>query len=833
MTEEIGGFMSHQAKVVVVGGGIVGCSAAYHLAKLGWRDIVVVDKGPLFENDGSTSHAPGGVVALAHAKVMTQMAQYTSQLFKSLDNFVDGRNTYNPVGGIELAISEARMDDLVRLHGEALSFKAEAYLLTPAEVQEKIPFIDPKAVKGGVFVPLSAIVAGSHICGALARDATAMSDAKFYAHTPVTSIESKDGRVSAVLTDNPDLPRIECEHVLLCTNIWGPVLGDKIGVSLPLLAYEHQYVISEPLPELAAFDPDVQADEIIYPTCRELDSAMYYRQHWNRWGVGSYWHRPIPHKAHTIHGSAIQEFTPSDFANAWDQAQKVVPMLKGRENFSEKFNGMFAFSVDGYPIMGESRHVKGLWTAVASWITHSGGVGKSIAEWMVHGDTEWDMRQANLYRFHDFQTTETFISTVCNKNYREVYDIIHPLQPLTEPRNVRLSPFHARSQALDASFTAFAGLELPNWFEENGRLLETYEAQIPLRSGWGAQYWSPIQGAEHLATRDNVAIFDLTGLSIIEISGEDALEFVEYLCSNRMDKPVGQVIYTLWLTPNGGIKRDLTVARLAENRFWMFVGEGTLPQDLDWVVRHAPDDGSVVVHDISNAYSGIGLWGPNARRVLKKVSTADLGDDGFPFYTGRWIDVGMSRVYAMRISYAGELGWELHMPFDASLPVWDTLWEAGRPLGMIAAGMGAFDSLRLEKGYRLWGRDIYTEYTPYEAGMGWTVKTKKGDFIGRQACIDARHLPLKKKLTCLTLDDPAAVPFGYEPILKNGSCVGHVTTANYGYSVGKMIAYGYLPAEQATEGTELEIMIQGQRYPAVVAADPLFDPDSKRMKGEG
>ncbi|MDJ0753469.1 MAG: FAD-dependent oxidoreductase [Ardenticatenaceae bacterium] len=822
--------MTQHAKLVIVGAGIIGCSAAYHLAKLGWSDIIVVDKGPLFENDGSTSHAPGGVVALAHSKVMNQFAQYSSKLFKSLDNYEEGRNTYNAVGGIEMAISQDRMDDLIRLHGEAHSFHSEAHLLTPAEVQEKLPFVDPSQIKGGLFAPLGAIVAGWHVSGALARDAEKMGDVKFVPHTPIVDIEVKHGRVSAVLTDNPAMPRIECEQVLLCTNIWGPVLGDKIGVPMPLLAYEHQYVITDPLPELAQFQAGVQADEIIYPTMRELDSTMYYRQHWNAYGIGSYWHRPIPHKGHTIKGNAIHEFTPADFSEAWDQAQRIMPMLKGHDNFTKKFNGMFAFSVDGYPIMGESRHIGGLWTCVASWITHSGGVGKSIAEWMTHGDTEWDLRQANLHRFHDFQTTEKYISTVCNKNYREVYDIIHPAQPITEPRNVRLSPFHGRSQSLKADFTAFAGLELPNWFEENQRLLEVYDEKIPARSGWGAQFWSPIQGAEHLAVRENVAVFDLTGLSIIEVSGSGAVDFVEYLCSNRMDKPVGQVVYTLWLTPNGGVKRDLTVARMADDRFWMFVGEGTLPQDLDWVLRHAPKDGSVAVNDISNAYSAVGVWGPNARRVLEKVSTADLSHAGFPFYSGRWIDVGMTKVYAMRISYAGELGWELHIPFDASLPVWDTIWEAGREFNMIAAGMGAFDSLRLEKGYRLWGRDVYTEYNAYEAGMGWTVKTKKGDFIGREASIEARKKPLKKKLTCLTIDDPAATPFGYEPIFDNGSCIGHVTTANFGYSIGKTITYSYLPVSYTEVGTEVEIMIMGQRHKAVVAAEPLYDPKSAKMK---
>ncbi|RME58765.1 MAG: sarcosine dehydrogenase, partial [Caldilineae bacterium] len=416
--------------------------------------------------------------------------------------------------------------------------------------------------------------------------------------------------------------------------------------------------------------------------------------------------------------TAKHPFTPEDFTQAWQQAQRIIPAVKGAR-FADAFNGMFAFSVDGYPIIGET-HVRGFWVAVASWITHSGGVGKSVAEWMTHGETEWDMRQCHVHRFQHHQTTETYTRLVTTKNYREVYDIVHPAQPLTEPRNVRLSPFHARHEELGAVFTTFAGFELPQWFESNRGLLEAYSDRVPDRSGWAARYWSPVQGAEHLATRENVALFDLTGLSIIEVSGPDAALYVDTLCSNACAVPVGRVVYTTWLTPGGRVKRDLTVARLAEDRFWMFVGEGTLPQDLDWAQRHAANFDRVCIRDVSAAYSAVGLWGPNARRVLEQVARENVSNDAFPYFASRWLEIGPCPVFAMRVSYAGELGWELHIPIDSSLPVWDRLWEAGRGFGMVPAGLGAFDSLRLEKGYRLWGADVYAEHTPYEAGLGWT-----------------------------------------------------------------------------------------------------------------
>ncbi|MDQ3247868.1 MAG: FAD-dependent oxidoreductase, partial [Chloroflexota bacterium] len=630
--------MNHKARLVIVGAGIVGCSAAYHLAQLGWRDIVVLDKGELYENDGSTSHAPGGVVALSHSKLMTQLAQYSTELYRRLTPYPNQRVAYNATGGLDVAVSEEKWLDLVRLAGKAKSFGVEAALLSPQETQEKLPWLNPKTFRGSIFVANSALIAGAHVSSLLARDAEAMGGTRFVGHTAVTDIEVTQGRVTAVTTNNPDMPRIECEAVLLCTNIWGPVLGDKLGVPIPLMACEHQYVVTDPLPELAHFDPNNPAHEVTWPAARIQDIATYFRQHWNGYGIGSYYHKPLLVKAHDVGKTAMRAFTPEDFTQCWEASQEFMPILRGA-TFARAFNGMFAFPVDGYPMIGESP-VKGLWTAVGSWITHAGGVGKCVAEWMTHGTTEWDMRQAHLQRFHGFQSTPAYVHDVSGKNYREVWDPGHPRQPLTEPRNVRLSPFDARLRDLKTVFTTFAGLELPNWCEENARLLEQYDERIPERTGFAAQFWSRIQGAEHLATRENVALFDLTGLSIIEVKGKDAASFVNYLCSSEMDKPVGTVIYTTWLTPQGGVRRDLTVARLADDQFWMFVGEGTLPQDLVWVQQFAPTDGSVIINDISNSYTALGLWGPNARKVMEKATQTDVSNEGFPYFTSRWIDIG-------------------------------------------------------------------------------------------------------------------------------------------------------------------------------------------------
>ena len=742
----------------------------------------------------------------------------------------EDRNTYTRKGQLELAISDARLRDLVRLHGSAKAYGGESYMLTPQESAEKLPLLNPDAIKGALFVPDGMIIKGSHVTELIAQKTMETGGATFVGHTAMTDIEIKDGKVTAVVTNNPEMPRIECENVLLCANIWAPALSEKFGVHLPLMAFEHQYVITKPLSNLSEFNPNNKDDEVTFPTTRELDSVMYFRQHWDAYGIGSYWHKPHMVRPQDVKKNAMHPFTPEDFfGEPWDQTVNLFPSFKGAE-FDTQFNGMFAFSIDGMPIIGESKKIKGFWTAVASWITHAGGVGKSVAEWMVHGDTEWDMRACHIHRFHQFQTTEPFVSVITKKNYREVYDIIHPKQSVSEPRNVRLSPFAPRFESMQPEYTAFAGLELPNWMEENSRLLEKYEEQIPQRTGWEAEHWSPIMGAEHLETRNNVALFDLTGLSIIEVKGSGAAEYVNYLCSNEMDVKVGRVVYTTWLTKSGGVRRDLAVARLADDQFWMFVGEGTLPMDLEWTERHAPKDGSVTITDISNSYTAVGLWGPNARKVLSKVTDNNVSNEAFPYFTGQWITIGLTPVYAMRISYAGELGWELHFPMDMALPVWDLLWEAGREFDMPVAGMGAFDSLRLEKGYRLWGGDVYTEYNPYESGLGWTVRLKKtADFIGKDACLELKKKPLKKKLVCMTFENKG-MSLGYEAIHVNGDCIGHVTTSNYGYSLGQFIMYGYLPIEYAKPGTAVEIEYFGERFPAKVVNEPLYDPKMERLR---
>ena len=816
--------------VVVIGSGIIGSAAIYHFAKLGWKQVLLIDKGNLWENDGSTSHAPGGVVAMSHSKLLTQLAVYGADLLASLEPFSKDRKTYSEVGCLDIATTDRRWNDLKRLHAEAKSYGVETHLLTPAESKAKSPLLDTKQFLGGLFVKKGGVASGAQASGAMVRDAQNLGHIEVHGNTTVTEFEIKNGRILALRTNNPDLDRIECEQVLICANIWSPALMEKLSINIPLVAFEHQYIITPPLPELAHYQEHRTEDEVHHVGFRDVDHTMYCRYHWDAVGVGSYWHQPHMLYSRDVNKTALRPFTPEDFEEPWKYFGEIMPAVKGVNTFTRSFNGMFAFTVDGMPIIGES-HIHGLWVATGAWLTHGPGVAKTAVEWMTNGYTEWDTRQMSLQRFQPHVHTKHYMDRTSLKNYREIYEIVHPRQPLSEPRNVRFTPFFVRHQEIKASFTEFAGIEVPNWFEENSPLLDKYKDQIPVRSGWAAEYWSPIAGAEHLATRETAGLFDLTGLAIIEVQGAGALQFINFLCTAEMDKPVGSVMYTLWLDTKGGVRRDLTVARLANDKFWLMVGEGSRPQDLAWVEAHARAKQSVAITDVSSSWAAIGLWGPNARKILSKVTETDLHNENFPFYTCQWIEIGPVPVLAVRISYAGELGWELHMPFDQGLRVWDSIWDAGKGLELISAGMTAFDSLRLEKGYRLWGRDIDTERNAYEAGLGWSVRLDKAhDFVGKAASKIIKARGITNKLCCLTMECPGGAAFGYEPIFLNNACVGHVTSGNYGYSVGKYVLYGYLPTECAEIGTRLEIEYFGDRYPVAVAPDPIFDPKSKRLK---
>jgi dimethylglycine oxidase len=833
--------MQRSAELVIIGAGIVGSSCVYHLAQRGWKNIVVIDQGPLFETGGSTSHAPGLVFQTNSSKTMCSLAQYTTHFYRSLE--WEGAPCFYPVGGIEVAYTEARWHDLHRKFGLAQSYGLEgAKLLTPAAVQELVPLINPDVIHGGYYVPTDGIAKAIRAVTALCQHTQSQGAASFYGNTTVTGFEIQGGKIRGVQTDQGS---IQTERVLLCAGIWGPKIGKLAGISVPLTPVQHQYVRTTPLPELTAD----RGTEVIHPILRHQDYSLYYRQHGDCYGIGNYGHEPLlvepeqilrPGEAKVM--PSVMDFTPQHFDQARRATAELLPALASAE-YTYQINGMFSFTPDGNPVVGES-HVEGFWVAEAVWVTQGGGVGCAVAELMDTGVSRWDLRELDMHRFHSQAHTKPYIRARGAQQYREVYDIIHPKQQMEQPRPLRVTPVHARLVALDAHFFESVGWERPQWLDANQKLLEEYE--IPARDPWASRYWSPVEGAEHLAVRNGVALFDISPFTKIRVEGPGALAYLNYIAANQIDVPVGRVVYTAMLNHQGGIMCDLTITRLGEQEFLALTGGGVGMHDLAWMRQNAPKDGAVTITDVTSAYCSLGLWGPQARAVLQAVTGADVSNSAFPYFTGQSIDIGCVPALALRLSYVGELGWEIYAPAEFALSLWDTLWEAGKPHGIIAAGGGAFDTLRLEKGYRLWGNDIHSEYNPYEAGLGWAVRLNKGDFLGKEALQRIKGEGIRRKLCCLTLDDPTAILLGKEPVHRIGasngagngasngasnSVAGYVTSAGYGYTIGRCIAYSYLPLELSEPGARVTIEYFGRRLPATVQPEPLVDPAMARLKG--
>ena len=806
-----------KAQTVIIGGGIVGVSVAYHLAQMGVKDVVLLDKGDLDHNPGSTSHAPGGLRSLTLSDFFTRLGYQSRQVYDKLPPAVAGQEQFFRTGLMQVANSAERFNSYKRIEEMGMVHGIEANLLTPSEVRDLLPMIDPTTIYGGIHIPSSGVVKTSLIATSMRRIAEEMGALTAYGNTLVTDVVVENGAVRAVLTDNPALPRIDCERVVLCSNIWAPVLCAKLGVPMPLYPGEHQYIYTEPTPAVDAF----KHVEHGFPITAMDDLSIYFRQHHDRIGIGSYHHeaRLVDPNA-IIHKDAKMPFTPDDFTDAWRLMQHHMPALK-ETNVSHGFNGMFAFTVDHYPIMGES-HIKGFWTNVGMWLSFASEAGRVLARWMETGDPGMDVSSADLHRFHPHQLNDEVLRRQSKYFYEIGFDIVHPNQVASSVRNLRISPHHAQMEALGGQFVPSAGIETPWYYESNAPLVEKYDAQIPRRVGYEATGWSPIIGAEHLALRESVGLLDWTaGIGVIEVSGAGACDYLNYLCTNQMDVAIGRITYTLLLTPSGRIKRDVTVLRVASDHFWLMTGKGNMPAELNWMRQFAPTDGSVRIENRSEQYMSVALWGPNARKVLQKTTRSDVSDEAFPFYTAQKLDVGMATATVLRISYAGELGYEIYAPVSSGVHLWETLTKAGADDGIVPVGIAALFSLRIEKGFLLTGSDMTVKNTPFEAGMGWTVKFDKGDFVGRDASLAAQKAGVSRKLVTLAFDDPGAIMYGYEPVLAGDEVVGWVTSAEFGYSYGKFLALAYVDTVHAAKGTPLRVRYTGDYYDGVVTASRL------------
>ncbi|MEO3872276.1 FAD-dependent oxidoreductase [Nonomuraea sp. B12E4] len=811
-------------RLVVVGAGIVGCALADELTERGWTDVTVVDQGPLFTTGGSSSHAPGLVFQTNPSKTMTEFAAYTVRKYAAL-----GEGCFRQVGGLEVATTPERWTDLHRRCGWAESWGVEGHLIDPGRCAELWPLLDRDKLLGGYHVPGDGLAAAVACGEAQAARATGRG-ARFLPGHTVVGIEQKGGRVTGVsVVTAGEYRTIPADVVVCAAGFWGPSIGKMAGLTVPLLPLAHQYARSGPVPA-----------QPVGPILRHQERDLYFRQHGDRIGVGSYAHRPMPVAQDEIAPKgttmpSVQAFTEEDFDPAWRDAVELLPAL-AESKYEDGINGIFSFTSDGFPLIGEAPHLDGFWVAEAVWVTHSAGVARALAEVLVDGRSGSDLHECELNRFEQAQLSPAFVEERGRQNFVEVYDVIHPLQPMEAPRPLRTSPFHVRQRELGGFFLEAAGWERPHWFEANTALLEDLvrrrraeyadlpeEAQgmavepflgAAQRDEWAARYWSPIAAAESHATRERVALYDMTPLKRIEVSGPGAAGFLERMTTNNVDKKPGSVTYTLLLDLGGGIRSDLTVARVTEDTFQVGAN-GNL--DLDWLARQAPV--GVRVRDLTPGTCCVGVWGPLARELVQGLTDMDLSDENFRYFNCRTGYVGHVPVLALRVSYVGELGWELYTSADMGLKLWDTLWAPGLA---VAGGRAAFNSLRLEKGYRLWGVDMTAEHNPYEAGLGFAVRQDK-DFIGR----DALSTEITRKLVPLLSTE---VVMGKEPVRHGGRTVGYVTSAAYGHTVQRPIAYAWLPIELATPGTHVDISYFGRRVPAEVAAEPLFDPGMEKIR---
>jgi glycine cleavage system aminomethyltransferase T/glycine/D-amino acid oxidase-like deaminating enzyme len=829
------------AKVVVIGAGIVGNSLVHHLAELGWRDIVQLDKGALPNPGGSTGHASNFIFPVDHSREITDLTLDSMRQYQEMGVFTES-------GGFELARTEERMEELRRRMSSAKAWGIEAELVSPEFVKEKVPFIETDQFIGAFWTPSVGVV-DSLRAGTIMRESALATGALTVVPTvEVVGLDVEEGRIRRVRTDGGD---IEAEYVVIACGVWSPKIGDMAGISIPLTPAVHQMISVGPCPQLAE-----REGEISFPIVRDMDTFCYERQHGADMEVGSYAHRAILHEPEEI--PSIEQaklsptempFTSDDFDPQLEQAYELMPELLGAEGAEMRYaiNGLLSLTCDGNPILGESL-VKGLWTASAVWIKEGPGVGRAVAEWMTYGHSEIDVHHSDIARFHPHQlrrehtklrTTEAFIKT---------YGIVHPAEQYESDRDQRLSPMHASQQKLGAMFFETAGWERPHWYESNAGLLDEYgDATMPREHEWDSRWWSPIINAEHLRLREAAGVIDLSAFQVFDVTGPGALDTVQRTCVAQCDVALGKVIYTPVLDAKGGFLSDLTVMRLGDDHFRVVTGGAHGRADLQWFGNQLPDDGDTTITDHTDEVSTIGLWGPRARDILASLTSDDVSDAGFGFLTCREIQVGGTSVLASRISYVGELGWELYVAMDDAAALWETLLEAGADHGAVPVGIGVYGTTgRLEKGYRAYGAELDAERTIVEAGMQ-RPKVKAADFVGRDAYLAQRDAPVQSVLCTLVVDDHTSTSgtkrymLGGEPVLSaSGEPLtdgnGHhpyVTSAGSAPSLGKHVLLAYLPPAEASIGNQLTVSYMEELYPVTVGsvdATALLDPANERIR---
>jgi len=807
-----------QAEIVVIGGGIIGCSTAYHLARDHGAEVVLLEQGRL--TCGSTWHAAGLVGQLRSSASITRVLKYSVELYKGLAAETGLETGWKMTGCLRLATNENRWTEYRRLATTARSFGMEMHLISPDEVRRMWPLMETADLVGASWLPTDGQASPSDITQSLARGAR-MHGARILEGVVVRGFAMEGDRITAVETDQGE---IRCEKVVNCAGQWARQLGAKAGINVPLQPVRHQYIITEPIPGLA---PDA-------PTIRDPDRRTYFKEEVGGLVMGGYEPDPKPWTTGDVPEHWQFQLFDDDFdhfAQHMEQAMARVPALR-EAGVKKMINGPESFTPDGNFILGSAPQCANMFVGAgfnAFGIAAGGGAGWVLAEWVVRGEAPLDLWVVDIRRFSGLHEDRDWVRDRTLEAYGKHYTVAYPHEEYETGRPRIVSPLYDRLKAHRAVFGSKLGWERPNWFAPEGMEARDIPAM-------GRANWFEAVGAEHAHVREAVGIFDQSSFAKYELAGPGALEALEWICANRIDRPVGRLTYTQLLNSRGGIEADLTVARLADDRFYIVTGTGFRTHDAAWIADHLRG-ANCSLSDVTEGWGTLSLMGPRARDVLARLTGADVSNAAFPFAHARELTIAGRPVRALRVTYVGELGWELHVPIGDTGVVFDALMEAGAGAGIRPVGYRALESLRLEKGYRAWSTDITPNDTPFEAGLGWAVKLRRNTpFLGREALEEQAGRPLRRRLAGFTIDDADAVLVGRETILRNGEPVGYLTSGGYGYTVGRNIGYGYVNAEGGVTDAFLadgsyELVVAERTFPARLTLKPLYDPENLRVKG--
>ena len=809
--------LPEQARVVIIGGGVIGCSVAYHLTQAGWTDVVLLERKSL--TSGTTWHAAGLIGQLRATLNMTRLAQYTTEVLLSLEEETGQATGYKQNGALLVTADEERFTELKRNASMGRCFGLEVQVLSSGEALDLWPLLNADDLVGGVFIPSEGQTNPVDTTLAYAKGAR-MRGARIFENTKVTAIRRSGGRATGVATDDGD---IRAEFVVDCGGMWGREVGRMAGVNVPLHAAEHFYIMTEPIEGLS---PDS-------PSLREQDAGVYVKEDAGKLLVGAFEKEAKPWGMDGI----PEDFEFDQLPEDWDHFEPIlesalhrIPVLAetGVQTF---FCGPESFTPDDRYLLGEAPELRNFYVACgfnSIGIGSSGGAGKMLAEWIVNGHPSMDLWEVDVRRMQPFQGNARYLRERVVEGLGLLYDMHWPFRQFVTARGIRKSPLHDRLAARRACFGEAAGWERPNWYAPQG-VEPRYEYS------WERQNWFEYSAEEHRAVRERVGLIDQSSFGKILVSGPDAESVLNDICANDVAVPVDRVVYTQWLNDRGGIEADVTVTRLAEDRFLVVTGVESQVRDVDWLNRRIPDGSRATVADVTSAYAVLGVMGPKARDLLSRVTSADLANDAFPFAASREIDIGYTTARATRITYVGELGWELYVPVEFAAGVYDELMAQGQDVGLTPVGFHAVNSLRMEKGYRHWGHDISDEDTPQEAGLGFAVAHgKNAGFIGRDAVLRQRETGVNKRLVLFALEDPEPLLYHYEPIHRDGEIVGYLTSGMFGHTVGAAIGMGYVGHEAGVtrewiEAGSYDIEIAGKRCPARASLAAFYDPERKRI----